>query len=88
MKEYCRLRIKNNKNNNQKYEKPVRPPPLRAPCWALMNTSCTLGPAQQNHVTAHTQMLAILATSLATLELTPDTWEKEVTNSGKSAMVK
>jgi len=32
-------------------------------------------------------MLAILATSLATLELTPDTWEKEVTNSGKSAMV-
>jgi hypothetical protein len=32
-------------------------------------------------------MLAILATSLTTLELTPDTW-KEVTNSGKSAMVK
>ena len=42
---------------------------------------------QPPHTDAHT-MLAILATSLATLELTPDTWEKEVTNSGKSAMVK
>ena len=53
-----------------------------------MNTSCTVGRPQQNHVTPTHTMLAILATSLATLELTPDTWEKEVTNSGKSAMVK
>ena len=46
-------------------------------------------PSAEGHLTpTHRQMLAILATSLATLELTPDTWEKEVTNSGKSAMVK
>ena len=36
----------------------------------------------------HVTMLFLLATSLATLELTPDNWEKEVTNSGKSAMIK
>ena len=37
---------------------------------------------------SHVTMLFILATSLATLELTPDNWEKEVANSGKSAMIK
>ena len=33
-------------------------------------------------------MLFVLAASLATLELTLDNWEKEVANSGKSAMIK
>jgi hypothetical protein len=33
-------------------------------------------------------MLFLLATSLATLELTTDNWDKEVANSGRSAMIK
>jgi len=40
--------------------------------------------SEQKHVT----MLFLLATSLATLELTTDNWDKEVANSGKSAMIK
>ena len=33
-------------------------------------------------------MLAILATSFATLELTPDNFDKEVFESGKAAFIK
>ena len=51
---------------------------------------CTLGALSAkatSHPYAHEHtMLAIFATSLATLELTPDTWEKAL--EGKSAMVK
>ena len=63
-------------------------PPASPPQSAVLSADEPRGaPSAEGHLTpTHRQMLAILATSLATLELTPDTWESAL--SGKSAMVK